>query len=296
MRTVIKGVILFLAYYAALYSNEPSKGTYFNQPLPADVPERFAPDLLTFPQGYHSAVSFNHDLTIAVWSEMRREHNMMISTCQEGVWTHPESVDFGFEEGVGDGVFRPASSQLYFLANRNEQSQKTSREYLWRVSFSERWQTPEILSPSVGQYNTHWNCSVSARGTLYFTVEESQTSFNQDIYRAIPEQRGYEQPTPLNDSINTSALELSPCIAPDESFLLFSRRSPDKGDMDLFISNWDEKTGWLFPERLQDPINSDRHDLCPILSPDGQLLFFLSQRNGKSLVYWVQTSAFLGGS
>jgi Tol biopolymer transport system component len=38
---------------------------------------------------------------------------------------------------------------------------------------------------------------------------------------------------------------------------------------------------------LGNPINSPSIEICPMVTPDGKYLFFLSQRGGESHIWWV---------
>jgi hypothetical protein len=277
-----------------VFSMENTGGSYFGQALPGSVPKLLAPDIFSNTTGYHSAVSFNHNLSIAVWSEMRTNHNMMISYFIDGSWTSPQNLDFGFEEGVGDAVFRSRSSELYFLANRNSEGQVSPREFIWTTSFKNgQWDAPSLLPEAITQYQTHWNCSVATSGNIYFTVESSTEPLQQNIYFCEKKEGGYLDPVHLNSLLNTPGIKLTPCISADESYLLFSSRNLNHADMDIYISFKDDLGEWLPARRLEEPINSDRHDLGPILSPDEQVMFFISQRNGKSSIFWVNTSSFV---
>jgi Tol biopolymer transport system component len=67
-----------------------------------------------------------------------------------------------------------------------------------------------------------------------------------------------------------------PYISPDGSYLLFSR------DYDLFISFCARDGAWKEARKLDAPINSPSIEICPIISPDGKYLFFISQRGAKA--------------
>ena len=75
--------------------------------------------------------------------------------------------------------------------------------------------------------------------------------------------------------------EEMPFIASDGSYLLFSR------NYNLYISYRDEDGKWSEPLSLGRPINSPSIDICPMVTPDGKYLFFLSQRGGESHIWWV---------
>jgi Tol biopolymer transport system component len=44
------------------------------------------------------------------------------------------------------------------------------------------------------------------------------------------------------------------------------------------------------PVNLGGPINSAAEETTPFVAPDGKYLFFLSQRDGESHVYWVSAA------
>ena len=75
-----------------------------------------------------------------------------------------------------------------------------------------------------------------------------------------------------------------PFIAPDGSYLLFTRfgHEDNHGFADLWISFPDDAGGWTEPLNLGERINSVA-GICPIVSPDGSMLFF----NGSGDNYWV---------
>jgi Tol biopolymer transport system component len=91
----------------------------------------------------------------------------------------------------------------------------------------------------------------------------------------------WQKPVNLGPPINTDEGEGMPFIAPDGSYLLFSRT------YDLFISYHKEDGGWTEPVNLGNPINSPSIEICPMVTPDGKYLFFLSQRGGESHIWWV---------
>jgi Tol biopolymer transport system component len=91
----------------------------------------------------------------------------------------------------------------------------------------------------------------------------------------------WQKPENLGAPINSDKGEGMPNIAPDGSYLLFSR------SYDLYISYREEDAGWTDPVNLGKPINSPSIEICPMISPDGKYMFFLSQRGGESHIWWV---------
>jgi dipeptidyl aminopeptidase/acylaminoacyl peptidase len=85
----------------------------------------------------------------------------------------------------------------------------------------------------------------------------------------------------LGEQINTEKLEMTPFIAPDGSYLLFSKED------DLYVSFLKKDGSWSAAIDMGPSINSDGLELCPVVSPDGKYLFFNSSRNGVISTYWV---------
>ncbi len=79
-----------------------------------------------------------------------------------------------------------------------------------------------------------------------------------------------------------------PFIAPDESYLIFSRSVPEeKGRSDLFISFHDSKNGWTQAVNMGDSVNSLHNETSPVVTPDGKFLFFLRVSGDVNDVYWM---------
>jgi len=103
-----------------------------------------------------------------------------------------------------------------------------------------------------------------------------------DIYMARFRSGKYEKPVNLGEPINSPGPETTPFIAPDGSYLLFSRQ------YDLWVSFRGPGNVWSEPVKLGPDVNSPSVELCPVVSADGKYLFFLSQRDGESHAYWVR--------
>ena len=69
--------------------------------------------------------------------------------------------------------------------------------------------------------------------------------------------------------------------------MIFSSRGDDLRYTDLFISYKQENGSWSQAINMGSTINSYGHDLYPIVSGNGEYLFFLSSRTGILRAYWV---------
>ena len=93
----------------------------------------------------------------------------------------------------------------------------------------------------------------------------------------------------LGATVNSPAWDASPCIAPDESYLIFTSERPGGyGYSDLYIAYKKEDGNWTIPINMEmksygiNRKNSATGDAS--LSPDGRFLFF--SRNGD--IYWIR--------
>ncbi len=131
----------------------------------------------------------------------------------------------------------------------------------------------------------HWQFSLDRQKNLYFAGQSTDSRGLSDIYLARFAGGKYERPVNLGEPINSAEGETTPFIAPDGSYLIFSRQ------YDLWASFRGTDGAWLPPVKLGPEINSLSIELCPIVTADGKYLFFLSQRDGESHAYWVSAQA-----
>ncbi len=89
---------------------------------------------------------------------------------------------------------------------------------------------------------------------------------------------------------------------PDGKFIVFvsGDQADGYGAFDLYVSFKNDDDSWTTPKNLGDRINTPANEHFPAFSPDGQYLFFVSDRispeaekkpnspmNGSSDIYWV---------
>lgn len=53
-----------------------------------------------------------------------------------------------------------------------------------------------------------------------------------------------------------------------------SRRLPSRGNGDLFVSWRRDDGSWSEPVSLGDAVNTEAHEFCPMMTPDGRYLAF----------------------
>lgn len=147
-----------------------------------------------------------------------------------------------------------------------------------------RWTNPINLPGNVNSYHWETQPSISSDGkTMYFIRGiRGRNSNDSDIYMARLQEDGtWGTPERLPNTINTPMQEESVLIHPDGRTLYFaSRGHVGMGGSDLFMSRMDEDGNWGTPENLGYPINTKFDENSLMVSPDGEIGFFASNREG----------------
>ncbi len=266
------------------------KGDYMGQKPPGDTPELFAPGIVSSIWGLHSTAAFSPDGNIVMWAPMIEIPGQIYSTGgilmserKKGRWTIPHFTPFTGDEEGDVPFFAPGGRRVYFMSMMPLPGDPQSRkERIWYVDrTAEGWSAPKPVDPSVNDYPHHWQISVDADHTIYFSSSIPEGHGEGDIYFSKLKDGKWQKPVNLGPPVNTDKGEGMPFIAPDGSYLLFSRQ------YDLYISYRKDDSGWNEPVNLGKPINSPSIDICPMVSPDGKYMFFLSQRGGENHIWWV---------
>jgi Tol biopolymer transport system component len=199
-----------------------------------------------------------------------------------GGWSSPEVVSFSGQYADYDPLVSPDGSKLFFISNRPPKGQEPRRDLdIWVVDRAgSGWGAPRNLGAPVNTGGDELYPSVASDGTLYFSsCGRADSRGRCDIYRSRFREGRYLEPENLGDAVNTAASETDAFIAPDQSYLVFAAYGrPDAiGDGDLYASTF-RAGAWSAPALLGRQINTTAREYCPIVSPDGQYLYFTSQR------------------
>jgi len=257
-------------------------GPYLGQKPPSDTPVKFLPDVF---RNIHSSPVFSPDGKQVYWRDMDYKPLQFMEEV-DGIWTKPRSVSFKTSFYRQDAPFITSDgNKLFFISTKPQKWYKfESQEGIWYVEKKGKsWSSPILAS----DFYTHWSFSVSDKGNLYFGGSEDSSHDILFIYRRENINGKYLTPVKLPESINTIEDpvvygQVSPYIAPDESYLIFSRRTNDSGQ-DLFISFQNEDGSWTEAVNPGERINSKGIEICPVVTPDGKYLFYMR----RDCVMWV---------
>lgn len=259
------------------------------EPRPGAPPERFALGIVSG-HGFnseHSPAVFSPDGTEACWTRAFRGP-ISCSKLVAGRWTAPAPASFVSEYGDGEPFFSPDGQRLYFLSQRPlTMGDQEGKENIWYVErTADGWGEPKPVEQTVNEYDHHWEVSISQAGTLYFASTREGTYGGNDLYRSRVEEGVRFPPENLGHVINTVGSELTPFIAPDESYLIFAstghRGSP--GGFRFFISYRGEGGEWMEPMSLDHVTRQVEQPLWPFVTSDGRFLFFI----GDGDIWWTR--------
>lgn len=164
---------------------------------------------------------------------------------------------------------------------------KGSCDLFYARRIGNKWGKPRNLGSKIN--TRHWEsqpCFSADGRTLYFIraikTGRSLDPDQQDIYVSKLQNSGYwTEPKKLSNTINTPLREESVYIHPDGQTLYFgSNGHPGMGGMDLYFSRLQENGEWGKPINLGYPINTSRNENSIVVSPDGNLAYFASDREG----------------
>lgn len=166
--------------------------------------------------------------------------------------------------------------------NRNG---KGSCDMFYTKKLGSRWTDPVNLPGNVNTFSWESQPSLSADGkTLYFIrrVSKRGEMTDSDIFVSKLMDNGqWSTPVALPKHINTPLQEESVLIHPDGKTLYFaSRGHVGMGGSDIYLTRMDEKGNWSNPENLGYPINTMYEENSLMVSPDGEIAFFASDREG----------------
>ncbi len=258
-------------------------GPEINSPLPEYFPCITADDeMILFTrrlEDKNSAAGFNEDFYVSYRSG--------------GKWTKAKNIGPPINSSYNEGAptLSADGQSLIFTACEiygdygPKRKGQGSCDLFYTTQKGSSWIVPVNLGKNIN--TEHWESqpSFAADGkTLYFvrgTKTRSGIS-NQDIYVTTLNNDGtWTIPQPIKGKVNTPGREESIFIHPDGKTLYFSSDGhTGMGGLDIFVSRLDENGEWGEPVNLGYPINTAGHENSLLVSADGRLAYFASNREG----------------
>jgi outer membrane protein OmpA-like peptidoglycan-associated protein/tetratricopeptide (TPR) repeat protein len=227
---------------------------------------------------------------------IQQQEDFYVSQYIDGVWQKaeamPENINTVLNEGAptiaADGrslIFVACADQTGTNNYGSNRTGKGSCDLFYTKKIGSNWLNPKNVAGSVNTINWESQPSLSADGkTLYFIRRVSQKGDlpNTDIFVTTLQENGtWSAATPLPNTINTPMQEESVLIHPDGKTLYFASKGHiGMGGSDIFVTRLQENGQWSKPENLGFPINTEFDENSLLVSPEGDIAFFASDRSG----------------
>ena len=287
----------FLSCAAAFQVAAPSP--YLGQPVPGLTPTLFAPGIVSTDAIELNGV-FTPDMREFFFARgMDAQPTIFHSQRIDGAWSAPRELFLYPEKARAlavDMAVSPDGNELFFLGNYQPPGAAGARSPdIWRSRrVNGEWTTAEKVPAPISTEAREIYPTVVADGSLYFISDRPGAVGSTSVYRAQRRPDGsFATPVLVPPPINGEFGVGDPFVSPDEKYMIFvSRRPPNLGAGDLFVSFRAADGTWGEPVHLGDTVNTDKTDFCPFVTPDGKYFFFSRRHtvDGKVTagdVYWM---------
>ena len=280
-----------------LYSQDQTldlTGPYLGQEPPGMVPQLFAPEELQSNSEWwwHGALAFTPDgkefyLDIYVPANNTGIQIRFIEMINN-VWTLPRSPSFVGSAMDASPSLTDNGNKVFFISTR-----PNGDTYgVWTSTRNQiGWSAPvQVNIPYTSSLQRGWRISATTDETLYLRMKDNTMNTDMDIYQVRNINGVYSAPERLDDNINSSYMDLSAFIDPEENYIIFASNRPGGyGGTDLYISSKDKDGSWKSAINMGEPVNSSAGEDSPFVSADGLYLFFNSDRHQQydRNPYWV---------
>ncbi len=261
------------------------KGPFLGQTPPGTMPEMFAPGIVSTDRVEHGTVVFSPDGDEVFWATCFNDpfrKKIMTMRRVHDVWMPPQIASFSLGTNEGNPCVSSDGKKVFFTGWQKADSYEKSK-HLIMVSekTDDGWSPPRLMPRVINEISRYWDISVASNGNFYFVSEKD----GGGIFRSKFVAGQYAPP----EKIDLGFKGGGPCIAADESYIVFSAfdRPDGHGGGDLYISFRKDDLSWTTGVNLGSRINTEKDELWPIISLDGKFLFFTSARRENPDIYWV---------
>ncbi len=272
----------------------PCKEDIFTQ-IPPVRPELLLPSVLTSQLLEINALVSNTSKTIYFTqaSSATGARFLMMTKFRKGQWQDPEIHPLSNMGTLSYGAFNFVQEELLLTFQKGGTNAFSSIISIRPDAFRNNRQATRTL---IGHPSFNFGSpSISQNQTVYFHADGPVTPGVYHLYKIVQRNGKVSEPIILSVNINIHGNIFHPCIAPDESFIIYdSAQIPGRvGRHDLFLSFNLGGGKWTDPINLGPKINSPSSDYSATLSSDGSFLIFSSDRpvpnNNSRNLYWVST-------
>ena len=277
---------------ASLVRTFEPKGAYMGQTTPGMKKEVFAPNFISTEEYEYGSVfnkagtEFYYGVATSGYAETR------FTELVDGIWTPPVVLLSSDEYGYNDPFLSNDETRLYFISKRAADGIGAKKDHdIWYVEREgDGWSAPINAGPKINTAGNEYYISFDSEGTMYFSSngqeEVDEENSDHDIYASKYINGEFQTAVNLGEAINTAHYEGDVFVASDASYLVFCATRPDGlGRGDLYVSFRNADGVWSESVNMGPEVNTEGHELCPYVTPDGKYLFYTSQQD----IYWIDS-------
>ena len=223
----------------------------------------------------------------------REQEDFYISNWSDTTWSEAKALDYPINTYMNEGAPTLSSDgqRLFFTACAGYSGYGESRigfgscDLFMSVKHGNTWQEPVNLGNPINTSMWETQPGFSSDGRTLFFIRgytDRMSVYHQDIYFSVLDTNWrWSRPEKMPDNINTPGIEESVFIHPDSKTLYFSSDGhPGMGGLDIFITRKQSDGSWSEPENIGYPINTFADENSLMVSGDGKLGYFASDREG----------------
>lgn len=284
-------VLLFFVVLGNLFAQDFKLST-LGKELPGKEPKIFSPGFICIENGIEGRGSFSPDgnqFYFTVSDLSFRNQKIFYSVYKDNIWSEPDTAKFSQKYANWEPFFSSDGQKLFFTSNRNPDTLSNHKDFYYVTRVGDGWSEPQIVEKPINSQFKELFFSQSKNGNVYFTSDRPKGKGSSYIHLATKQADGTFLVTKIGRPMNRFYLNWDPCIASDESFMIFSgvRLFRISHKADLYIT-YKTEDHWTKPKNLGKLINTKANEYGPFLSTDNKFLFFIRLAEGqKGDIYWV---------
>jgi len=289
-RAIFVGILLSIIFVFSSNAQKDDfpvlRGPYLGQKPPGMTPEVFAPGIISTSEYTELSCTFSPDGKEFYFTRFTPDRNIWVCRLKDEVWQKPEPASFNTNYREISPHITADGSMLFFGSTRpHPQRGGDPKDWSMWVSMrhSNEWGEPRYIG--IGIYLTS-----SKTGNIYLSYFAKgdavigQTKFVNG---------GFSEIETLAGDMNSPYFDNHPCIAPDESYIIFESNRPGshrgENTFDLYIC-YKKKNGiWSKAINIGKALDTKAGSTLPYISPDGKYLFYnsISDTGTNSDIFWV---------
>lgn len=262
---------------------------YLGQTPPGDIPEIFAPKIISKAGRNERVLTFAHNKKEVYYTVLISQNNYTIKSLTEnnGIWQDEQTASF-ITKYMNDysclePFISPDGTKLLFVAKEKADDSWNYNLYVTKRN-GDDWGKPVILCNNISSKNGVWHPCITNNGNVYFAIDG-------DLYFSEYVNNNYTSPSPIN-SIDSTSEDWDPYVDPNEKYMIFKTNRPGGfGKTDNYISYRNSNGIWTEPKNIGAKYNTELMDDAGDISPDGKFMFFSrTNQDGEMDIYWVKAN------